>query len=184
MLEVLFRVFKRERVLQVWASDAARGPLTPVATYEVCYASGKLGPKRREGDRQVPEGFYRLGYFNPLSSFHLSMLVTYPNASDRLLGHPTEPGGEIMIHGNCVSIGCVAMSDERIEELWLIAREGGVPAHVHIFPTEDIDGLLRSGEQPEHHAFWQNLREGLVRFEQNKELPAVSVAPDGRYRFR
>src|SRR5690606_40399902 len=92
------RAFKAEDELEVWAASKADEPLTRVARYGICAASGTLGPKRREGDRQVPEGFYRISFFNPKSRFHLSMQVSYPNASDRVLSDPKQPGGEIMIH--------------------------------------------------------------------------------------
>ncbi len=180
--QLLLRGFKRERHIEVWAASKTDGPLTRIATYEVCYASGTLGPKRREGDRQVPEGFYRVAMFNPQSLYHLAMLVSYPNQSDRVLSNPVAPGSEIMIHGDCVSIGCLAMSDERAEELWLMAR--AAPAvQIHLLPTRKMDELLASDEGLEHHTFWANLREGFTRFEKNHVLPKVRVAGDGRYSF-
>jgi murein L,D-transpeptidase YafK len=181
--QLLLRAFKREGELEVWASDRAEGPLSRIATYAICYASGTIGPKRREGDKQVPEGFYRISYFNPKSLFHLAMLVSYPNDSDRVFSDPKQPGGEIMIHGSCVSIGCLAMSDERAEELWLMARATPPPVHVHLFPTRKLDELIASDEAPEHRPFWSNLREGFARFEKSRTIPRVQVAPDGRYRF-
>lgn len=182
---LVFRVFKDVGRLEVWAADSGR--LVPVATYGVCYASGGLGPKRREGDGQVPEGFYTLDLYNPLSSYHLSMRVSYPNRSDRILGHPKTPGGAIMIHGSCVSIGCLAMSDERIEELWTMAvamRAAKRTVAVHILPTRDIAALLATGVQPEHHAFWRNLDQGDRVVREEGRLPSVGVAKDGSYTFR
>ncbi len=183
--QLLFRVFKRERRLEVWASSAAGQPLTHVSTYEVCSLSGELGPKRREGDGQVPEGYYRIAYLWPLSAFHMSMNIGYPNGSDRALGGPN-PGSAIMIHGNCVSIGCVAMSDERIQELWVMAESlqtRGNRVHVHIFPARDMAGLLTEDKYRTHRPFWRNLREGLVLFERTRRLPRVRVAIGGRYVF-
>ncbi len=182
---MVFRVFKDVGRLDVWGADSGR--LVPVATYGVCYASGGLGPKRKEGDSQVPEGFYTLDLFNPRSSYHLSMRVSYPNRSDRILGHPKTPGGAIMIHGSCVSIGCLAMSDERIEELWAMAaamRDAKRTVAVHILPTHDIAALVATGAQPEHHAFWRNLDEGDRVVRDEGRLPIVSVAKDGVYTFR
>ncbi len=159
---LLLRGFKKEGELEVWAGAKPGAPLTHVTTYGFCYASGELGPKRVSGDRQVPEGFYRIGYVNSASAFHLSMQVSYPNPSDRILGHPRNPGSDIMIHGNCVSIGCISLGDERIEELWTIVTS--MPrwqrrARVHLYPSRDMAGLLASGAHPEHHAFWRNLKE-------------------------
>jgi murein L,D-transpeptidase YafK len=179
--QLLFRGFKDEGELEVWASSEADQPLTMVATYRVCRASGGLGPKRREGDWQVPEGFYRVANFNPASKFHLSLLMSYPNDSDRLLGDRDKPGGEIMIHGNCRSRGCLAMSDERIEELWLMARASKRPVMVHLFPARDIPALY--ADHPEHRAFWENLDAGKRLFEEKHRLPRVSVDSAGRYQF-
>lgn len=180
--QLLLRAFKQENRLEVWAAPKASGPLTHVTTYEICYASGVIGPKRQEGDRQVPEGFYGIVWFKAKSDYHMAMQVSYPNTSDRVLGHPQHPGGEIMIHGDCVSIGCLAMSDERIEELWVIGR--AVPRtaiDVHIFPTRDMAGLVEKHADSPHGPFWLNLKEGFDRFEKNHERFNVRVKRDGRY---
>lgn len=180
--QLLLRAFKRENRLELWAADKTTGPLTHVTTYEICYASGVIGPKRQEGDRQVPEGFYGIVWFKAKSDYHMAMQVSYPNTSDRVLGHPQHPGGEIMIHGDCVSVGCLAMSDERIEELWVIGR--AVPRtaiDVHIFPTRDMAGLVAKHAGSAHLPFWLNLKEGFDRFEKNHERFNVRVKRDGRY---
>ncbi|HLM71334.1 MAG TPA: L,D-transpeptidase family protein [Polyangiaceae bacterium] len=185
--QVLYRVFKRDQRLELWASGSKTAPLTHVTTYEVCYASGELGPKRKEGDRQVPEGFYTISFMNPWSAYFLSMQVSYPNASDRILGDKAAPGSDIMIHGNCMSIGCVSMMDERMQEIWVTtieARKQGGAVHVHIFPARDMTGLIASGQHPQHRAFWENLKEGHDLFAQTKRIPHVAVERDGRYAFR
>lgn len=170
----------------MWAAATPHGSLTQVTTYGICAASGGLGPKRREGDRQVPEGFYAISYFNSASRFHLSMQVSYPNAADRRHGHPRSPGGEIMIHGNCVSAGCLALGDERIEELWVMAtalRDRGGRVRVHLYPARDVAALLATGEHPEHHDLWRNLAEGKQLFDESHRLFEVTITPGGRYRF-
>ena len=181
---MMFRAYKAENQLEVWAASKSKAALSKVATYEVCMGSGELGPKRRQGDEQVPEGFYELSLFNSASSYHLSMKVSYPNASDRVLGRGGNLGGLIMIHGDCVSIGCLAMSDARIEELWVMARITGRPTYVHIFPSRHIDSLLRKSKYRRHHAFWRNLKQGHDLFEKTKQLVRVSVDKRGRYRFK
>ena len=110
--QLLLRGFKKEKELEVWAAAKKSGPLTHIATYEICFMSGHEGPKRKQGDLQVPEGFYVVDVFNKGSDFFLSLGLNYPNDYDRRL---KRTGSAIMIHGACVSIGCLAMTDERIQ---------------------------------------------------------------------
>ena len=189
--EVFFRVFKREQVFEVWARDRGEGSFELLSTYPVCKLSGRLGPKRREGDRQIPEGFYEIDLLNPQSSYHLSMRVDYPNAVDRARGGTGRLGGDIYIHGGCATIGCVPVTDQWIEEIYLIAvqaREAGqetIP--VHIFPTRlDTNGLAWLGDTygPDFvdFPFWQNLQQGYLAFERTRTVPGVGY--DGtRYTF-
>jgi murein L,D-transpeptidase YafK len=185
---LLLRLFKDDDLLEVWAGDRT-GPMKLVTSYAVCARSGELGPKRQQGDLQVPEGFYRITQFNPFSNFHLSMLVDYPNASDRVLGKKPL-GGEIYIHGSCVTIGCVPLTDEVIEELYLIAYDTaakGRAVHAHLFPKRMDDAGMsalkeRAGENAALLEFWQMLRPGYLYFEEQRDLPRVSVdARTGKY---
>lgn len=133
--EILIRAMKRERVLELWAANSGRQKLALVKTYPFTAASGGPGPKRREGDRQVPEGLYEVDRFNPRSNFHLSLGLNYPNASDRRFADPKSPGSAIFIHGGAVSVGCIALGDAAIEELYLAALESRKRTiRVHIFP--------------------------------------------------
>lgn len=180
--ELLLRTFKQEAELEVWAGDKD-APMKLVATYGVCAASGGLGPKRNEGNRQVPEGYYKVGYYHPMSSYYLSAQVNYPNASDRARGGPS-PGSDILIHGRCASIGCISMTDERIEEIYLVgwaAFMNGRTTHIHIFPSRRMDLLLADPEHVEHHAFWREIAPGFDAFERTRRLPSVTIARDGRY---
>lgn len=139
--EIYLRAFKLEGMLELWAAPdgaEAGAPRVLVRSFPVCQASGVLGPKRREGDRQVPEGFYRVDRFNPRSSYHLSLGIDYPNAVDRARAGDDPPGSDIFIHGDCVTIGCLPLQDEPMEALYVVAvraRDRGqrrIP--VHIFP--------------------------------------------------
>lgn len=188
---IYVRAFKREGVLELWAATIA-GPYALVESYPICAPSGALGPKRREGDGQVPEGFYRLNHFNPASAYHLSLGIDYPNAVDRRRGE-RRPGGAIYIHGDCVTIGCIPVTDERIEELYVaavLARSGGqsvIP--VHLFPARLDDAGMAKLEReqagaPELLRFWRNLKEGYERFERDRRPPRVEAGGDGTYRFR
>ncbi|MBM4354304.1 MAG: hypothetical protein FJ109_10995 [Deltaproteobacteria bacterium] len=178
--------YKKERDVEVWAAAKGGGELKHVATYKVCYASGGLGPKRKQGDSQVPEGFYELDYYNSHSLFYLSTRVNYPNASDRKLGKKGDLGGDIMIHGNCVSIGCLAMSDERIQELWIMTKamdDRKKRVAVYLFPTRELDTLIAGESSVELKEFWTNLKVGLDRFRKDPRRLKVRVDGKGRYGF-
>jgi hypothetical protein len=184
--QMLLRAFKQEKRLEMWAASSAGAPLSRVATYGICHMSGNLGPKRRQGDQQVPEGFYILDAYNPASDWYLAMQVSYPNLSDRILGDRRDPGNQIMIHGRCASVGCLAMSDDRVQEIWIATtalRWAGGVVHVHIFPARDMVALLASPDYAEQRAFWENLREGLDRFERTHLLFTPRVDADGSYRL-
>jgi murein L,D-transpeptidase YafK len=190
---ILLRVFKLDQVLELWAGSVRDGRMELLKQYPVCYSSGDPGPKRRQGDNQVPEGFYTIEQFNPVSNFHLSLKVSYPNSSDRVLGGRANLGGDIFIHGNCVSIGCVAITDDLIKEVYVIAVEaraaGQTAIPVHIFPARFDQGgvsklLKRFPEQSPLWPFWRNLKEGYDFFESRRKLPVIAIARDGRYSFR
>ena len=108
---MLFRAFKKEALLELWASEDAENSYALVHTYAICATSGVLGPKRKFGDIQVPEGFYELDWFNPQSNFFLSLHISYPNSADWILVSHANPGGDIFLHGNCVTIGCIPITD-------------------------------------------------------------------------
>lgn len=166
--EVYLRAFKKEKVLELWGGPRGK-PLTLIKSYPFCAASGDLGPKRREGDLQVPEGFYEVAQFNPTSNFHLSLKVSYPNASDKVLSDAEHPGGLIYLHGGCASVGCIAITDPAIEEVYLTAFDASTrPIHFDIFPSKDC----------EESDFSKQLKPGLSTFEKTHRPPRVRV--DGK----
>ncbi|NOK20841.1 L,D-transpeptidase family protein [Corallococcus carmarthensis] len=180
--ELYLRAFKSERELEVWAGPRGQ-PLVKVRTYPICAASGDLGPKRAQGDFQVPEGFYTVDLFNPKSAYHLSLRVSYPNALDRKLG-AAKPGGDIYIHGDCVSIGCLAIQDGPIEALYVMVSDArarmGRDVPVHLFPRRlDAAGLAAlealSGVTDAQKAFWRGLEPGYRYFEESRRPPRVKV---------
>ena len=187
---LLIRAFKREALLELWAGPVASGPYVKVKTWPICAASGGLGPKRREGDLQVPEGFYRITQLNPWSAFHLSLRVDYPNRSDRLLGR-RPLGGDIFIHGGYATVGCLPLGDEGIEELYLAAADAmaaGAEVAVHLFPTRlDAAGLSWLVQQAKGDAklvgFWRELAEGYGRFERTRRPAPFRISRAGRYVF-
>ena len=189
--EIFLRVFKMEGELELWARNDAGAPFTLVRAYAICAASGTVGPKRCEGDLQVPEGFYQVSGFNPWSNFHLSLRIDYPNASDRILGDRRHPGGDIFIHGSCVTIGCIPIRDGPIEEVYLAAVDarhaGQARIPLHIFPCRlDRDWLRLEREAWRRHGlldFWLNLKEGYDVFEKTRQVPRISIKRSGKYVF-
>lgn len=188
---IFFRVFKREQELELWVREADADTFALLKSYPVCAVSGELGPKRQQGDLQVPEGFYDIDVFNPASRYHLSMRVNYPNRVDRRRSAADSPGGDIYIHGGCATIGCVPVTDDYIEEIYLVAaaaRDAGqrrIP--VHIFPTRldrgGLEWLENSfGDDGEAMGFWRNLGEGYRSFEATRVVPRIGYDGD-RYTF-
>lgn len=189
---IFIRVFKQEKQVEVWVQPKAGARYLLLNTYEICRVPGELGPKRQVGDDQVPEGFSFIDRFNPLSQFHLSLGINYPNASDRVLGKAGHLGGDIFIHGNCVSIGCMPITDDKIKELYLLAvaakSNGQEQIPVHIFPARmDAAGWKQLQAEfksnPSLLVFWQNLKQGYDRFEQSGQVPKITVDAKGRYLF-
>jgi murein L,D-transpeptidase YafK len=191
--EIFLRIFKLDKTVELWARSANQEAFQLIRTYEICSLSGHAGPKRRIGDRQVPEGFYHITNFNPASSFHLSLGINYPNQSDGILGIAGHLGKDIFIHGSCVTIGCIPITDDCIKELYVIAVEtkanGQSRIPVHIFPTRLDDNNYRSltdgVKDSKLLAFWENVRQGYAFFEKDNRLPRISVdARTGRYIFQ
>jgi len=172
------RAFKEERELELFIENKETGKFELFRKYPIAAASGTLGPKLAEGDGQVPEGFYFVppGAMNPNSTFHLSFNIGFPNAYDK--AH-ARTGSFIMVHGSNVSIGCLAMTDGKIEEIYTIcqaAHDAGQPFfRVHIFPFRMTDGRMEKASGSEHLPFWKNLKTGYDLFEKNKLPPEVTV---------
>lgn len=181
---VFIRVFKREFELEIWMKRDGR--FHRFATYPICMWSGWLGPKLKEGDRQSPEGFYTVdkGALNPNSKYHLSFNLGYPNAFDRAHGRT---GSFLMVHGHCASIGCYAMTDAVIDEIWTLvtaALESGQSRfQVQVFPFRMTEDNMASYANYAEAPFWRQLKDGYDFFEAEHVPPKVSVC-DGRYVFQ
>lgn len=190
---IYLRSFKYDKQLEVWVKDDSAKTFKHFKTYKVCMQSGSTGPKRMEGDYQVPEGFYHINDFNPNSSFHLSLGVNYPNESDRVLSDSVRPGNGIYIHGNCVSTGCIAIGDQQMEEVYVLAtlarsqNQDFIP--IHIFPVryavktsmDYLNNAMRDDEPLQR--FNQNIRKVYDHFEAKKTLPIIAVNEKGEYLF-
>ncbi|HEX8545692.1 MAG TPA: L,D-transpeptidase family protein [Cytophagaceae bacterium] len=189
--KIFFRAFKEEKQLELWAC-VKKDSFKLIKTFDFCRASGCIGPKRKCGDRQVPEGFYQINRFNPTSNYFLSLGLNYPNASDLIKSKAGNPGGDIFIHGSCVSIGCISITDDKIKEVYIAAveaRDGGqknIP--IHIFPSRLGPSQFNKlseiyADDPETVAFWKNLKEGYDYFEKRRTPPIIGIDGKGRYMF-
>ena len=189
--EIFIRIFKIDAIAEVWARSGAKGSFKLVEKYPICSSSGEPGPKRRQGDGQVPEGFYEVKVFNPTSSYHLSLGINYPNRADKIIGGKTDLGGDIMIHGNCVTIGCIPLTDDKIKEVYILAVEarnaGQQRIQIHIFPTalndKNLEALTNKMRDKSKSAFWTSIAPGYNFFESKKVLPKISVDTKGNYVF-
>lgn len=180
---VLLRIFKREFEVELWM--ARDGRFVKFATYPICTWSGRLGPKHKTGDHQAPEGFYDVGKaaLNPNSKYHRSFNLGFPNAYDQAHGRT---GSFLMVHGACASVGCYAMTDAQIAEIWKLvtaALEAGQPAfQVQAYPFRMTRENLSDYRGHPHAAFWADLATGYHLFEETGLPPSASVC-GGRYTF-
>jgi murein L,D-transpeptidase YafK len=181
---ILVRLFKEESELEVWKKNQD-GEFALLKTYPICRWSGALGPKVKEGDRQAPEGFYAItpGQMNPNSNYYLAFNTGYPNAFDRAWNRT---GSELMVHGDCSSRGCYAMTDEQMVEIYALAREsffGGQKAfQLQAYPFRMTPRNMARHRNSTHLAFWKNLKVGYDHFEVTHQQPKVDVC-DRRYVF-
>jgi murein L,D-transpeptidase YafK len=188
---VYIRSFKYDAQLEVWVKNEAKDKYRLFKTYKVCMQSGTMGPKRLQGDYQVPEGFYYINEFNPHSNYHLSLRLNYPNASDRILSDSLRPGNAIFIHGSCVSVGCIPVTDNDIEEIYLLtsfARANGedfIP--VHVFPIrynqrKSLEYFKQSSKNnPTLQKFGMQLKDAFDKFEDTRQVPLVLIDKKGDY---
>ena len=174
---IFVRIFKEESEFEVWKARAD-GRFYHVKTYPICNWSGDLGPKLAQGDKQAPEGFYDIapGQMKPDSQYHVAFNTGFPNAYDRA---NNRTGQALMVHGNCKSAGCYAMTDALVEEIYALAREafkGGQQSFaVHAFPFRMTDEKLARFKKHKWHGFWSNLKQGYDYFEVNRVPPQIAV---------
>ncbi|MBX3242347.1 MAG: L,D-transpeptidase family protein [Chitinophagaceae bacterium] len=188
---VYIRSFKLDSQLEVWVKNKKNESFKLFKTYKVCAMAGSLGPKRMQGDYQVPEGFYYINEFKPNSMYHLSLGLNYPNASDRMLSDSLYPGGDIYIHGSCVTEGCIPITNDQIEDLYIITSyahaQGQEFIPVHIFPVQFNNprnvSYLEKFVKTYHsyRSLVENLRAAYEYFEKTKQIPVVVLNPGGQY---
>lgn len=190
---IYIRSFKYDGQLEVWVKNNRKEQYKLFNTYKVCALAGTLGPKRMQGDFQVPEGFYYINEFNPNSNYYLSLGINYPNPSDRVLSNPLKPGGDIYIHGSCVTVGCIPVNDSQVEDLYILAAhaksQGQDFIPVHIFPIrysnkksqEYLQGLTKDNAALKD--FSEKLEQVYDHFEVTKQLPVILTNNRGSYVF-
>src|SRR6476619_3288492 len=188
---IYIRSFKYDSQMEVWVKNDIKDPFQLFKTYKICALAGTLGPKRMAGDFQVPEGFYYINEFNPKSNYYLSLGLNYPNVSDRILSDSLQPGGDIYIHGSCVTTGCIPVTDKQIEEIYVLAMhakdEGQDFIPVHIFPVqfknkasnEYLNKFLK--DFPEYTGIASSLKQIYYYFDRTKEIPVIMVNKKGEY---
>jgi len=179
--QLFITAYKAEGKVEVWLKANSQNQFKLFKTYDFCAHSGTLGPKVIEGDGQTPEGFYKINVFNPMSNFHLSLGVDYPNTVDKArTGKGNKTGGDIYIHGNCVTVGCIPLTDDKIKEVYVLGVEarnyGQANIPVYIFPFKMTGSNFKkySSQYPQQKPFWQNLQHGYAYFEKYKTLPTVT----------
>ena len=188
---IYLRSFKYDSQLEVWVKGEKNEKFKLFKTYRVCALSGSLGPKRMQGDYQVPEGFYYINEFNPKSIYHLSLGLNYPNVSDKMLSDSLQPGGDIYIHGSCVTTGCIPITNQQIEELYILAAhakaEGQDFIPVHIFPIhfankKSADYLAKFLKDfPEYTHISSEMKQAYTYFDRTRQLPLVLINKKGEY---
>ena len=184
--KILIRIFKEEKLLEVWLKSKKADKYVLYANYTICRSSGSLGPKRQEGDLQVPEGFYNVNFFNAFSDYYLGMQINYPNQSDLILGRKPY-GGQIMIHGNCITIGCIPITDDKIKEVYLLAlfsKGAGNDVAVDSYPFKLEDKKLEAAQKSYDKTtlnFWVNLKTFYDYFEKKHIIPVIKVNKTGLY---
>jgi len=189
--QLLLIIYKTEQILEVWTQAAHNSAFKKLCQYSMTDYSGTIGPKRKSGDRQIPEGFYYIERYNPKSNFYLSLGINYPNKSDKIKSGSSNPGGDIFIHGSNVTIGCIPIGDDAIKELYLMALDTNTnsqkPVPVYIYPCKmSVDKIKNTLEKSMNKDsalknFWITLTQGYNYFEKKKLLINYSIDDIGEY---
>ncbi len=189
-INILITVYKQEDLLEIYAKNESDKIYKKIASYNIAAKSGVLGPKRMEGDLQVPEGFYYIDRFNPASSYYLSLGINYPNESDKKKSVNQRLGGDIFIHGSYATIGCIPMTDDKIKEIYMYAvyakDSGQNKIPVYIFPFKMNDANFNHYKKYYNKnivSFWTNIKSGYDIFEYTKKELNIKTDYNGDYIF-
>jgi len=191
-VNVVFVAYKDEQVIDLYAKTKVETKYLKIASFDICAKSGLPGPKSRAGDYQVPEGFYHIDRFNATSNYYLSLGINYPNQADRKRSNASNLGGDIFIHGHCVTIGCLPMTDDKIKEIYVYAlqatQSGQANIPVYIFPFKMTDSnVTKYSERYKQDsglvAFWKNLKIGHDLFLNDLKELNTEAGSKGNYEF-
>lgn len=177
--------YKNEGKLEIWLKNKNQSVYSMFKSYDFSAHSGKLGPKVKEGDFQTPEGYYAINAFNPQSNFYLSLGVNYPNQADLFRSGKNKPGGDIYIHGNQVTVGCIPLTDDKIKEVYVLATEARnagqkeIPVSIYPFRMTDENVKSKLSLYPQQKSFWTNLQRGYTYFIRHKKPPVVETTNEG-----
>ncbi len=189
-LQIYLRAFKTEKKIELWGKNKQDSVYLLIKEFPICEASGTIGPKRHSHDLQVPEGFYHISELNPYSKYYLSMRINYPNASDSIRGKQGHLGNLIYIHGNCESSGCIAITDERIKELFIYCIEaynaGQKEINITIYPSQLSESnysrlTSENSRNKDKISLWSDLKKSYDLFNLKKIPPTVKFLPDGSH---
>ena len=192
-LRIYLRVFKTEKKIELWAKNISDSAFVLVKEFTICDISGYVGPKRRSHDLQVPEGFYHITNLNPYSKYYLSMQINYPNASDSIRGVHGHLGNLIFIHGECMSSGCIAITNDKIKELYVYCIEaynsGQEEIDLSIFPAQLTDKIYsgltsRFMKDKDKISLWADLKKSYDLFDRSKVPPTVKFLPNGTHEVK
>ena len=189
--QILFIAYKANKKLEVYVGSPNK-EMSLYETYNVCAQSGDIGPKNQSGDNQTPEGYYYINRFNPASNFHLSLGLNYPNKADKIRSNASDLGGDIFIHGNCLSIGCLAMTDESIKEIYTLAimarnsNQMKIPVIIAPFTMlqskkMDFDKQADLKPYAKYFGLWKSIFEGISTLHRTKQLPKFTISKTGSY---
>lgn len=186
-VNVLIKAYKYEQIVHVYVKSKSEKEWRLYEELPFNCTSGDLGPKRQEGDYQIPEGYYHVNHFNPYSNFHLSLGVSYPNKADKIKSTFPKKGGAIYMHGGCATIGCIPIENEPIKELYVLAvlakNNGQLEIPIHILPFQYNDKIFAQACElyPRHKIFWNNLFEIEKVFTASNILPDIGINSTGDY---
>ncbi len=184
---IYLRAFKFEKEFEIWVKNTSDTKYQLLKTIPICASSGELGPKQKEGDGQVPEGFYEINAFNPNSNYNLALKVSYPNAADKIRNIGNRLGGDIMVHGDCVTIGCIPLQNDPITEVYILcveAQNRKLSICIDIYPckfTTQNTAMLANNYGKSLLNFWDSLKESYLFFEKNNYQPRIKITKKGEY---